>query len=128
MWRSSVVLFVACGATKLPSKVTQATLVGDASKLRPLLRGSVVNGGLRFDDATCAQAFGVPGEIAEAQFDAFAGCLASLKLEPSAREDSLGDVIVMQHAPGFELQARIVNDDGPRLSWIGFASRFAGDP
>src|SRR5262245_15951688 len=113
MWRSSVVFFVAGGAAKLPSKFAQATFVVDAYKLRQLLSGAVVNVGLRFGVATGAQAFGVPAEMAEVQFDAFAGCLASLKLEPSAREDSLGDVIVMQHAPGFELQARIVNDDGP---------------
>lgn len=124
-------LFAACGpaTAKPPTKITQAVLVGDASKLRALMRGSVFNGGLRFDDAACAQGFGTPGEVAADRFDAFAGCLASLKLEPSARADWLGDVFVMQHAPGFELQARLVNDlDGPRLTWIGFASRFAGDP
>jgi len=132
--RSVVVLLVvvACGpgVTRQDTKVSgREVLAGDAAKLETVLRGSVVNGGLRFDDPTCAREFGTPGEIKPDRFGAFARCLASLKLEPSAREDSLGDVVVMEHAPGFELQARVVNEnDGPRLTWIGFASRFEGDP
>jgi hypothetical protein len=125
-----LVLLTACGPgiTGL-REVRHDVLVGDASQLRDVLRRSVFNGGLQFDDAGCAKTFGTPGEVAAAQLDAFATCLATLKLEPSARADSLGDVLVMQHAPGFELQARVVNDnDGPRLTWIGFASRFEGDP
>jgi hypothetical protein len=125
------VLLVACGpvAPNTSTKVTPTVLAGDASQLRGLMRGSVVNGGLQFDDAACAQAFATPGEIPADRFDAFAGCLATLELQPSAREDSLGDVLVMQHAPGFELQARIIKEvEGPRLTWIGFASRFQGDP
>ena len=123
-------LLMACALAPVKrSPITHDVLVGDVSKLRSLLRGSVVNGGLRFDDPACAQAFATPGEVPANQLDAFARCLASLKLERSAREDSLGDVFVMEHAPGFELQARVINEvDGPRLTWIGFASRFEGDP
>src|SRR5688572_1745483 len=93
------VLLVACGpvAPSASTKVTPTVLAGDASQLRRLMRGSVVNGGLQFDDAACAQAFGTPGEIAAAHFDRFASCLATLELQPGAREDSLGDVLVMQH-------------------------------
>ena len=82
------------------------------------------NGGLWFASAACTSEFGQPGEIPQPRVHAFARCLAELKLQPSHRENALGDVVVMTYEPGFEIEARVVSEsDGPRLSWIGFASR-----
>ncbi|MCE9580735.1 MAG: hypothetical protein K8W52_46875 [Deltaproteobacteria bacterium] len=93
---------------------------------RPLIRGGVTNGGVYFTDAACARTFATPGAIAPAQQPEFARCLATLHFTRSARTDALGDVVVMDYAPGFEIEARVVPDpDGPRLTWIGPSSQRA---
>lgn len=105
-----------------------ADAVAHEAKLASMLRGSVTNGGLWFEDAACAAKFQTPGEVKEDQLGAFAHCLAGLKLQRSAREDALGDVVVMTYAPGFEVEVRVVNENsGPRLTWIGFESLRPGD-
>jgi hypothetical protein len=54
----------------------------------------------------------------------FAACLVGLHLEASPRRDALGDVVVLTYAPGFELEARVVQEiRAPHLSWIGYESR-----
>jgi hypothetical protein len=112
--------------------VGRETLVeaaGDARLLEQLMSAGVTNGGLWFDDADCAKEFGKPGDVPNDRIGAFAKCVAALRMEASARENELGDVVVMKHAPGFELEARVIQDaSGPRLTWIGFASRRPGDP
>ena len=96
---------------------------GDARAHEALMRENVVNGGLHFDDPACAAQF-PPGEVPAAQLTAFARCLAQLELQPSPRQDPLGDVAVMTYGPGFEVEARVINEQrGPRLVWIGFASQ-----
>lgn len=96
---------------------------GDAAAIEKLLSGSVVHGGLRFENPVCATQF-PGGEIRADRLAAFAGCLAELHLQPSAREDALGDVVVMTYAPGFEVEVRVVQElSGLRLTWIGFSSR-----
>jgi hypothetical protein len=102
-------------------KLTDAS--GDARATEELLRGSVMDGGLWFADASCAP-FATPGPIKPEQFHDFARCLAGLHLQVTDRRDPLPDVAVMTYAPGIEIEARIVGDrDGPRLTWIGFESR-----
>ena len=99
----------------------------DAGKMTTLLRGGVIDGGVWFEDASCANQFTV-GEIAAELRGEFARCLVGLALKPSTRMDLLSDVAVMTYGPGFEVEARIVDEaDGPRLSWIGFASRSKAD-
>ena len=123
-----VLLFlIACGPGLARVPMSKDVLVGDATKLRRVMRDSVTNGGLIFDDPACTKDFGTPGEVKSERLDAFAKCLAGLHLQESAREDRLPDVLVMQYAPGFEVQARVVEDDGIVLRWIGFASRAEGD-
>jgi hypothetical protein len=128
---SSVASIAACGAAVKPPpdrQVVLADAVNDEAKLASMLRGSVTNGGLWFEDAACAAKFQAPGEIKEDQLAAFAHCLAGLKLQRSTREDALGDVVVMTYAPGFEVEARVVNENsGARLTWIGFESLRPGD-
>jgi hypothetical protein len=95
---------------------------GDASALEDLMIESVTVGGLWFGDATCQQEFAA-GEVRKERFSAFARCLATLPLQPSTREDALGDVVVMTYG-SYELEARVVQEvSGLRLTWIGFASR-----
>jgi hypothetical protein len=126
-----VALVVGCGpglAKQPVPTVTFADASGDPAKIEQLLQQSVTNGGLWFDDAACAGKFQTPGEVKPDAFPAFAKCLAGLKLQRSAREDMLGDVAVMSYAPGFEVEARVVNENtGPRLMWIGFVSRRAAE-
>ncbi len=121
---------VACGPGLKPADTREvgrdalAAAAADPEQLEAMLQGSVVNGGLWFENAECATQFGTPGEVRPDQFSAFARCLATLRLEPSARKDALGDVVVMQYAPGFEIEARVVRElSGPRLAWIGFESQ-----
>src|SRR5262245_56791127 len=63
---------------------------GNAKAIRHLLRGSVTNGGVMFDDPICAYQFRV-GEVPETSYDAFSRCLAALHWKLSPREDSLED-------------------------------------
>lgn len=123
------VAFGACAPFNHAEKpITVARSGVDGTKLASMLRGSVTNGGLWFDDADCAATFQTPGEVKQDQLSAFGQCLATLKLQASARKDALLDVAVMHYAPGFEVQARIVEEKGgPHLTWIGFAARRTPD-
>lgn len=121
-----LVCLVGCGpgVPQVQPPKAEVQLATDAPGLETLMRVSVTNGGLWFSDSECAAQFSVGGDLAPAKFPAFAKCLAGLNLQRSAREDSLGDVSVYSYAPGFEVEARITNEvDGPRLAWIGYASR-----
>jgi hypothetical protein len=131
--KSSVVVLVgvlACGPglTQPESKIEGRNAVLDASQnasaIEELFHGSVTNGGLWFDDPACAAAFANGGDIAPNQLDAFAHCLVGLHLQPSTREDQLGDVVVMSYPPGIEIEARVVQEtSGAHLAWIGYESR-----
>lgn len=125
-----VVLAAACGPGLAPrdtrevGRETLGNAVGDPGELRELFRGSVVDGGLWFADPACAGEFGKGEEVPQGRLDAFAACLVGLHLQPSPREDALGDVIVLDYAPGIELEARVAPEAaGTHLSWIGYASR-----
>jgi hypothetical protein len=124
-----LVALCACGPGLAPrNRDALANASGDAAAIERLLRESVVNGGLWFDDASCAAQFGTPGELGPDKFREFARCLAGLHLQRSAREDELGDVVVMTYAPGFEIEARVTQETrGPHLMWIGFESRRADE-
>ena len=128
-----VAAIAACGPglkaadPKVVAHDTLVDAVGNASRFEKLMRASVGNGGLWFESSSCA-VFNKPAQIEPAEFPAFARCLATLKLKESPREDAFGDVIVMTYEPGFEIEARVVREnDGPRLSWIGFESRRGDD-
>ena len=101
----------------------------DAADFEHMLDGSVTNGGLWFDDPACAAQFATPGDIKPDGFAPFARCLAGLHLQASPRADALADVVVLTYEPGFEIEARVVNErGGPRLTWIGYESRRREDP
>lgn len=108
-----------------------AAASGDAHQMRALVADNVVDGGLWFPDPACEQEFGAGEQVPEARLDAFATCLAALKLQPSPRKDALPDVSVFDYAPGIEVEARMAPTEAggpPRLLWIGYASRRATDP
>jgi hypothetical protein len=132
---AGVVIFAACGPglaevdTRDLGRETLTTSSSDADDLETLFRGRVTNGGLWFADAACASQFGEPGDVAPAQQKAFAHCLAGLHMQPSKRDDALADVVVMEYAPGIEIEVRVARElGGPHLSWIGFEARRADDP
>jgi hypothetical protein len=123
---------IACGPGLDPHHaraVRQTNFVqaaNDPSALEALLRGSVANGGLWFDDPACRKQFPGSEEIGADRLPAFARCVVGLHVQASTRDDALGGVVVMTYAPGFEIEARVLAEaDGPRLVWIGFASRRA---
>jgi hypothetical protein len=125
-----LVVVAACGPglaardTREVGRDSLASAAGSADALREMLRDSVVDGGLWFDDAACAKEFGAGEEVPKDRLSVFAQCLAGLHMQPSTRGDELGDVVVMTYAPGIEVEARVVQeDDGAHLMWIGYASR-----
>ena len=119
-------VLAACGPglkREEPKDVARAAFANahDAAALEKLVRGPVMVGGLWFGDAECRAQFAAPQEVAPARGTAFARCLAMLSLQGSPRADSLGDVVVLTYEPGFEIEARVVEEaDGARLTWIGY--------
>jgi hypothetical protein len=68
--------------------------------------------------------FATPSEVAGGRLDELARCLATLKLTVSTRREMLDDVVVLTYAPGFEIEARVLDTDpGPWVSWIGYESK-----
>lgn len=100
------ILVVACGPgvrledTRVVGRAALGDRANNAGELAAMMRDGVVNGGLLFEDPACAQQFGKMGDVPRDQVDAFARCVAGLHLKPSAREDELGDAVVMEYAPG----------------------------
>src|SRR5688572_3335400 len=102
-----LLMVVACGpglrtTRPLPPRDALGQAVADVGAMKRLLRGSVVNGGLWFDDPACKAQFPA-GDVPNSKLGEFARCLVGLKLSFSPREDQLGDVVVMNYAPGFEV-------------------------
>lgn len=131
--KSSIVVLVGvlgCGPglkqpdPKLEGRNALLDASGDPSAIEELFHGLVTNGGLWFDDPTCAAKFANGGDVPATELAAFAHCLAGLHLQASTREDALGDVVVLTYPPGIEIEARVVHEiGGVRLSWIGYESR-----
>ena len=127
-------VLLACGPglrskdTRSAASTALITASTDAGKMTALLGKAVVNGGLWFEDASCASQFS-EGEVPPALRAEFARCLVGLQLKPSTRTDALGDVEVLTYGPGFELEARVQqNLRGPAaLTWIGYASKRTKD-
>jgi hypothetical protein len=102
----------------------RASQNGDVATLRRLLGPHTINGGLWFADPTCVNEFAAPSEVAGGRLDELARCLATLKLTVATRKELLDDVVVLSYAPGFEIEARILDTDhGPWVSWIGYESK-----
>lgn len=125
-----LVLVAACGPGLAPRDTRDvgrddlAHAAGDADALLSMFHGAVVDGGLWFEDPACAKEFGPGEEVPKGRLEAFASCLAGLHLQASTRGDELGDVVVMDYAPGIEVEARVIpEEDGSHLAWIGYASR-----
>jgi hypothetical protein len=97
----------------------------DQAGFRRLLVGDVVNGGLWFVDAACREQFLQPGPVPAAAFDAFAACVAGLKLRATGRIDGLDDTSVLTDDNGFEIEAHVV---GGKLDFIGYSGRAPGAP
>ncbi len=123
-------MLVACaGAHEAPPRMPSASdpliaAAGSEAELRKLMHGSVMNGGIWFEDPECVRQFPVAGKVEGERVQAFAHCLAGLKLQASKRHDTYIDGAVLTYAPGFELEALVLDAvDGPRLVWIGYSGR-----
>jgi hypothetical protein len=99
-----------------------AMSVRDPAKLEALVKGGVTLGGIVFADAACTE-FAAPGELVYDRA-AFAACLVGLHLDVSPRRSAFPNVIILKYAPGFELEARVVNG---HITWIGASARRAGE-
>jgi hypothetical protein len=117
----AVALIAACGSSpprlsvdddfvRNASRDAIAAAANNIDRMEELLGGDIVDGGLWFSDAKCANEFSSPGAITPDKQRDFAACLVGLHLEASPRRDALGDVVVMTYAPGFEVEARVVPD------------------
>ena len=102
-------------------EVAREMVSSDPVQLAAMLRAPLEYGGLWFDDPACQQEFIAPGVVGADRIDAFARCLATLHLTVSAREHPYPDVIVLDYAPGLEIEAS-VDGDG-RIRWIGYSGR-----
>lgn len=124
---ASVAILAACGATPTAPAPKQHPLLQAAGKpgaIRKLMRGSVTNAGLWFDDSECLQKFPLASEIHEDRMDDFARCLAKLQLQVSMRTDPLPDATILTYPPGLEIEALVLDEEaGPHLVWIGYVSR-----
>ena len=114
----------ACGGARQPELLADLTTARDGAAMRSLVSDKITTGGLWFSDAACAREFGEPKQIAADRVDAFAACLAKLNLRASTRKDALPDVVVLDYEPGFEIEARFVDQ---RITWIGYSARLATD-
>ncbi len=127
---AAIVVVAACGAAarrNLRGDATSAVIAanGNASAFEELMSGSVVNGGVWFDDPECMRQFPSAGVIHESQFAAFAKCLATLHLQESPRRAETPDTVILTYEPGFEIEVRTLDTyRGEYLLWIGFVSRY----
>jgi hypothetical protein len=103
-----LVAVAACGPGLARRAKPEVSLAPD--KLDDLVRVSITNGGLWFDDTVCAAQFGRPGNVEETALPAFRKCLAALDLRPSKRGDALADVHVYSYGAGFEVEGRVVDE------------------
>lgn len=105
-------------------RIVDATRERDAATIRDFLGATVYLGGLWFDDATCREQFAAARELGAEEYDAFAGCLATLPLARSARTSETPDTVVLDYAPGFEIEANFLESKGTvTLTWIGYSGR-----
>ena len=123
-------VLAACGpgAAPVSPKVTSTNALmeasGNAAAIRELLDYSVFYSGMWFDEPACMAKFPSAQWVKADDRAAFAQCLAELHFQPSARTESLADVIVLTYPPGFEIDAYFVPEEvGPRMTWIGYVSR-----
>ncbi len=95
-----------------------------APRVAKLLAGSVKNYGIWFADAACAKQFGAPGVVTGPDLQAFARCLAQLKLLATTRQPGATDNAILTYDPGVELE---LFHTGGRVQWIGFQYQTAAD-
>jgi hypothetical protein len=123
------------------TEVGQARLVAairarDARAIARQLHPRLDLAGVWFADPACAKRFASPMTLAagepdverapekqqarSARIDAFARCLAQLRLQVTTRHTSTPSGAVLTYEPGIELE---VVFDGPLVRWIGFEAQ-----
>ncbi len=131
-----VLLLVACGSRPPPyrwdtstrdsgmAKLVDATGRGDAAAVASLFGDSVDYGGIWFSTTPCRIEFAAAGTIPRERLDAFARCLAALRLQPAVVQNTLPQLATLAYEPGFEIEALFdATPAGPKLRWIGHVAR-----
>ncbi len=77
-----------------------------APRVAKLLADPLRNYGIWFADPACAKQFGAPGVVTGADLQAFARCLAQLKLQATTRQPGASDNGILTYEPGIECRAR----------------------
>lgn len=135
-WLPGLVALAACGAGQqhtiagapptqdFAAALVHASQAGDVAAIRRMLGPSVVVAGVWFSDPTCTREFAAAGQVSGGRLDELARCLAGLKLQQSAHQEQLVDVVALTYDPGFEIEARFLDmKDGPWLAWLGYEAR-----
>ena len=112
---------------RVVSSFVEAAAKHDAAAIASRLGDSFTYAGLYFEDPSCAKEFSAPRTIPAAERDAFARCIAALPLVESKRTDPVFGIIVLEYAPGIELEVAFRFDDRPTVRWIGYAGRRDGE-
>jgi hypothetical protein len=122
---AALIVIAACAGTvhRVGSRdeVVQRIISSDAAGLATMLKPGVFYGGLWFDDPACQQQFVAPGAIGADRVATLASCIAGLHLRATERSHPYDDVIELEYAPGFEVEAQF--DDDGAIVWIGYAGR-----
>jgi hypothetical protein len=95
-----------------------------ATRVAKLLAESVQNYGIWFTDPACAKQFGTPGVVSGPELQAFARCLAQLKLQATTRQPGAADNAILTYDPGIELEVEHLSG---RVRWLGFQYQTAAD-
>lgn len=112
--------------TQVVSSFVDAAARHDAAAIASRLGDSFTYAGLYFEDASCAKQFAGPRTIPRAEREAFARCLAALPLVESKRLDPVFGIVVLEYAPGIEVEVAFRFDDRPTVRWIGYSGRRDG--
>jgi len=138
MQKLLVLLLVACGGggggqarptlPRLNAFIGQALVdaIGrhDEPAIAAAFQAPVAFGGLWFTDPDCTREFPTQTRVQADRLPAFAHCLATLPLQPSARRHQLGDIEVLEYAPCIEVELQFVaRGDHAWITWIGYAGR-----
>jgi len=94
-----------------------------ATRVAKLLGETVQSYGIWFSDAACAKQFGTPGVVSGTDLQAFARCLAQLKLQATTRQPA-ADNAILSYEPGIELEIQHL---GGRVRWLGYQYQTAAD-
>jgi hypothetical protein len=102
------------------ARLAAAIRARDARAIARQLHPRLDLAGVWFADPACAKRFASHTALAAGDLDAFARCLAQLRLQVTTRHTSTPGGAVLTYEPGIELELVF---DGPLVRWIGFEAQ-----